>query len=129
MTAQPIAALVLDARPDSGHVVFALVLLAWLLLLKLAVVQTDDLEDVLREAIRRCLLVRGKSMKEAAFWMQMDPAHLSQTLTPGSKRVIPLDRLLRLPWDVWAVLLPELAFLAARRRVDEIRDTVAEMTR
>lgn len=102
-------------------------LVLWLLAHRLMATTTDDLEQLLAQAVLDCLHAAHLTRKEAAAVMGIDEAQFNRQLRAEPMNHLSLSRLVRLasaPAGVvfWAHLGPRLAYLVAQRRYEEIAD-------
>lgn len=102
-------------------------LIIWVLAYRLMATSTDDLEQILAQAVLDCLHAAHLTRKEAAALMGIDEAQLNRQLRAEPMNHLSLSRLVRLataPAGVvfWAHLGPRLAYLVAQRRYEEISD-------
>lgn len=103
-------------------------LVVWVLAYRLTAASTDDLEQLLAQAVLDCLHAARLTRKEAAGLMGIDEAQLNRQLRGEPMAHLSLSRLVRLATSspaglvFWAHLGPRLAYLVAARRYEEISD-------
>lgn len=117
-----IALTIASGRPTFGQHPTLLtigIIVAWLFVLRLSVMTTDDLEAALCEAVADCLRRVSLSVEQAADLMQIDYFNLQKALKRERGRAIPLLALFRLPFLWWMYFLPELSYLVAKKHARE----------
>jgi hypothetical protein len=99
-----------------------LTLVGFLLLMRLSSLDTTSLEQTLAQAVVDALAAAHITTKEAAAAMRLDVSQLSRQLSATPGYHISLTRLVRLPFEFWLFLGPQLMYLVARKRFNEIAE-------
>lgn len=93
----------------------------WGLLMRMSVAQTDDLEQVLGEAVLRALEGAKLTVKEAAAIMRIDESQLRHGLKGEKGYHLSLNRLARLPFaSFWMRFSPALVSLLLKRHISDL---------
>lgn len=108
------------------NMVFMLAVAIWLVLSQLSVVDTDEIELLLAEAVRDSLRMARITEDDAAGKMRMDVSLLRRQLRGEPNNHISLTRLIRLSYEFWLWFGPVLMFLVSKRRFDQIGDELSQ---
>jgi hypothetical protein len=104
---------------------FYLIVACWLCAQKLATMQTDDLEEMLRVAIRNSMVRSELSIKDAAFRIGRHESDLRKALKGDPSHYLPfVEIVLHWPFSFWISMTPEIVMVVARKRMAEVRDMV-----
>lgn len=83
---------------------------------------SDDLEQIMCEAVIRSLEAARLTIKEAASLMKIDESQLRHGLRGEKGYHLSLNRLVRLPFAFWMHFSPELVYLTAKRNALNIAE-------
>lgn len=119
MTTNCIALTVASHSPVLGQLGFALALIGWLLVHHVMAAQTDDLEQIVADAVTAAMHAAGLTAKEMAFRMRIDESQLRKQLRAEPQNHLSLSRLVRV-WEIWIFLGPAILAIVARRRWNEV---------
>lgn len=93
------------------------VVAGWLFCVKAAAVTTDDLEQLLGEAVHTSLRQARITVKDAACLMRIPEPNLYSMLRGDGKYHLALVHLARLPFGFWSWFGPSLFYLVAKQNV------------
>lgn len=101
----------------ASEVVQFVVVVCWLFCTKASCVTTDDLEQLLGEAVHNALRSARITVKEAARLMLVPEPNLYSMLRGDGKYHLGLVHLARLPFAFWTWFGPTLFYLVAKQNV------------
>jgi hypothetical protein len=94
----------------------------WALTMRATVTATQDLEQVMCEAVIRSLENARITIKEAAALMKIDESQLRHGLRGEKGYHLSLNRLIRLPFAFWLHFSPALVYLSAKQNAEDIAE-------
>ena len=93
----------------------------------LAVTDTTELEQMLSAAVLDALNAAHLTVKEAAYYMHIDPEQLRRQLKNEPKQYLSLLKLLSLPFGFWLAFSPSLIAIVYRKRMRDMAETLTEI--
>ncbi len=111
-----------------GHLVLQILLVVVFVGFRfVAAADTTELEQMLSAAVLDALNAAHLTVKEAAFYMHIDPEQLRRQLKNEPKQYLSLLKLLSLPFGFWLAFSPALIAIVYRKRMQDMAETFTEI--
>lgn len=118
----------MTAHVTGSHIGFMLAVVGYLFTMRAMAASAEDLEQVLRQAVRNAMFVSELSVKDAAFRLGRDEANLRKALRGDANYYLPLiEMVLHWPLLFWVAFTPTLFSVLAQKRMAEIAETAHEL--
>lgn len=105
------------------------VVVIWVLLIRLATLETIDLEAMLRQGILDAMHAAHLSVQETAFAQRICERQWRKQLAGEDQHQISLTRLIRMPFTFWLSFGPALMALIYRKRLQEFAQIANDLKR
>ena len=92
-----------------------------------AAADTTELEQLLSAAVMDALNSAHLTVKEAAYYMHIDPEQLRRQLKNEPKQYLSLLKLLSLPFGFWLAFSPALIAIVYKKRMQDMAETLSEI--